>query len=66
MVFMEDSTIDKIPHVLLIALGKVEHGFRIPIRRFPEAFSLWVFPEAFENCPDSSGQLLDALLVFLG
>lgn len=66
MVFMEDSAIDEIPHVLLITLGKVEHGFRIPVRRFPEAFPLWVFPEAFEDRPYSSGQLLDPLLVFLG
>ena len=65
MVLMEDRAVDKVPHVLLVSLGKVEHSFRIPVRCFSETLPIGVFTKTFKDCPHSPRELLNPRLIFL-
>lgn len=66
MIFMEDRTIDKIPNILLITLGKVEHGLGISLWGFAQALSFRILSDTLQNRPDSSCKLLNALLCLFG
>lgn len=66
MILMEDRTIDKIPYILLIALGKVEHGLGISLWGLAQALSFRVLSDTLQNRPNSSCELLNALLCLFG
>lgn len=47
MIFVEDSSIDQITDILLIAFSKVKHGSCIALRRPSQTFSVWIFSYTF-------------------
>lgn len=61
VVFVENSTIDKVPDIFLIAFGEIHHGIGIPFRCPSQSFSFWVFPNALKNSSDSLRKLLNSL-----
>lgn len=58
MIFVEDSSIDQITDILLIAFSKVEHGFCIALRRPSQTLSVWIFSYTFQDGRYSSFQSL--------
>lgn len=66
VIFMENSTVDEIPNILLVSLCEVKHSLGVSLGRLPQSFSLRVLSDAFQNSSHSTGQLLDALFVLLG
>ena len=58
MIFVEDSSIDQITDVLLIAFSKVKHGFCIALRRSSQPLSVWIFSYTFQDSRYSSFQSL--------
>jgi len=47
VVLVEYGVVDDVPQVLLVALCKIHHGCRITMWCLQQAFSLWIFPNAF-------------------
>lgn len=47
--FVEQGIVDETFDVCLVALGEKHEGLGIPRRRVQEAFSIWVFANAFEE-----------------
>ena len=65
MIFVEDSPIDQIPDVLLIAFRKVEHGFCIALRRPSQTLPGWVLSYTLQDGRYSSFQSLQPFLRLL-
>lgn len=65
VVFVENSPIYQVSHVLFIALSEKEHSFGVPLRGLSEALSLWILANAFENGPHSPCKFLYSLLSLL-
>jgi hypothetical protein len=66
VILMENRSVDQIPNIFLVALGEVEHGLRVSLGGLAEPFSLWVFSNAFKDCPHSSSKLLDPFFGLFG
>lgn len=65
VVFVENSPIDQVSHVLFIALCEKEHSSGVSFRGGSETLSLWILANAFENGPHSSCQFLYSLFRLL-
>ena len=65
MVFVKDSTVNKVSHILFVAFCEVHKSFRISFRRFSQAFSFWVFADALEDRADSVSEFVESNLGFL-
>jgi uncharacterized protein (DUF1684 family) len=57
VVFVKDGTINNVSQVLLVAFGKVHHGFRITLGRAMKTLSFRVFSDTLEQGTDCSGEL---------
>jgi hypothetical protein len=57
VIFVEDSAVNNVPQVLLVALGKVHHSFCITLRSTMETLSFRVFSNTLEQSTDCSGEL---------
>lgn len=66
MVLVENRIVDNVPDILLIALRKVEHRFRISRWCIEDAFSVWVFANAFQDRSDGSSHLLESFGCLFG
>ena len=58
VILVEDSAVDNVPQVLLVALGKVHHSFCITLRGTVKTLSFWVLADTLEQSTDCSGELL--------
>lgn len=58
MILVEDSAVNNVPQVLLVALGKVHHSFGITFGGSMKTLSFWVLSNALEQSADCSGELL--------
>lgn len=58
VIFMEDSAVNNVPEVLLIALGKVHHSFCITFGCTMKTLSFRVLSDTLEQSTDCSGELL--------
>ena len=54
---MKHSAIDKVSHVLFVALSEEEHRLRISFRCTPQTFPIRILANAFQNGPDCSFEL---------
>lgn len=66
MILMKHSSIDKIPHVLFIPLGEIQHRLCIPLRRLTQTLPLGVLTDAFKDSPHRVGQFLDPIVGLFG
>ena len=66
MIFVKYSTIDQIPHVLLVAFREEQHSLCVALRCTSEAFSFWILANAFQYSLYSPFELLQTLFGFLG
>ena len=55
---VEDSFVDEILDVLLVALGKEEHGLCVAVWSGKETLTIWVLSQALKDSAHSTGQLL--------
>lgn len=58
VILVEDSAINNVPQVLLVALGEVHHSFCITFGGTVKTFSFRVLSDAFEQSADCSRELL--------
>lgn len=58
---LEDGIVDNVADVLLVALGKVEHGLGVALGRVDDAGAVGVLADALENGADGGLHLLEAL-----
>lgn len=65
VVLVENSVVDQVPNILLVALGEIEHGLGISHGGLTKSFSFRVLADTFQDCADSSGHLLKSLLGLL-
>ena len=56
--FVENRIVHNVPHVLLVAFCKEEHGLCVPIWSTEQAFAIRVFSQAFKDGSDSTSELL--------
>lgn len=49
VVFLEDSSTNNIPDVLLVPFGEVKHCLRIPLWCQPEPLPIWILSDTFQN-----------------
>ena len=47
MIFVKYSTIDQIPHILLVAFREEQHSLRVSLWCTSEAFPFWILTNAF-------------------
>lgn len=66
VILVEDSVVDQVPNILLIALSEIEHGLGISHGGFPKSLSFRVLTDTFQDRADSSGHLLKSLFGLLG
>lgn len=66
VVLVEDSIVDQVPNILLVALSEIEHGFGIPQGGLAKSFSFRILADAFQDCADSPRHLLKPLFCLLG
>jgi hypothetical protein len=57
VVFVKDGTINNVSQILLIAFGKVHHGFRITFGRAMKTLSLRILSDTLEQGADCAGEL---------
>jgi hypothetical protein len=55
--FVEDSSVDNVTHVLLVALGEEQHRFGIPLRRGQQTLSIRILANALEYRPHCRAHL---------
>lgn len=58
VILVEDSAVNNVPQVLLVALGKVHHSFCITFGGTMKTFSFWVLSNTLEQRTDCSRELL--------
>lgn len=63
MALLEDGPVDDVAHVLLVALGEIEHGLGVTLGRGEETLTVGVFAEAFEKGADGALHLVQTLLL---
>jgi hypothetical protein len=66
VIFVEDSAIDEISHVLFVAFCEVHESFRVSLGGLAKSFSLGIFADTFEDGSDGTSQFIQSCLSLLG
>lgn len=64
MIFVEDSPVDQVPHILLVSLSKVKHSFGVALGGLAKALAFGIFSNTLQNCPYGTCKLLHTLFIF--
>lgn len=65
MALVEDSFVDEVLDVLLVALGKEKHSFCVAVWSGEETLAVWVLSQTLEDSAHSTSQLLLAFQCLL-
>jgi hypothetical protein len=65
VVLVEDSAIDNVAEVLLVALGEEQHSLGIALRCVQQTLTVGVLTKAFQHRPHGTRELLEVLCLLL-
>lgn len=65
VVLVENSAINDVPQVLLVAFGEEQHGLCVALRRVEQALAVGILAQTLQHSPHRARQLLQVLRLLL-